>query len=99
LRRGITLDTSAVANDSDWFDVLGALLALRAKLNLERDELTNLWALGAVTEGFDVNEDLLSTLRRLDEAKASLVVPGLDDAVNPHGKRVARPNVAVDPPV
>ncbi|HET9043527.1 MAG TPA: hypothetical protein VFN70_10295, partial [Burkholderiales bacterium] len=48
--------------------------------------------------GFDVNEYLLSALHWLDEAKASLVVPGFDDAVNPHREKLVRPNESVGKP-
>jgi hypothetical protein len=35
-----------------------------------------------------VNKDLLSALRWLDEAEASFVVPGFDDAFDSHGEKL-----------
>lgn len=65
-------------------DVERSLFTLWSDFDFERDALTLLRALTQTSERFDMDEDLLSPLSGLDEAEASIIVPGLDDAVELH---------------
>ena len=66
------------------------LLALRPKLYLKGDELIDLRSATSRTEGFDVDEDVLPALSRLDEAESAFVVPGFERAFEAHGCWFAR---------
>ena len=47
----------------------------RAGFDLKRKYFVHLWAAIGLLKGFNVNEDLVATLRRLDKAEATFIVP------------------------
>jgi len=74
------------SNSGDQGHILRPLLALGVQLDFKRDPLANLRpAATARGERLDVDKDGLPALRGLNEAKAPVVLPGLDDACEWHG--------------
>lgn len=63
-----------------------ALLAVGAEFDFEGQGLADGRPTGAGGEGLDVDEDLLPTLDRIDEAEPTLVVPGFEFAVDTHAR-------------
>lgn len=66
------------------FNVDRAFLPLRTHLHLERDSLRCLWTSTQTAERLDMDENFFPALHGLNEAKASVIVPGFNDAFKSH---------------
>jgi hypothetical protein len=52
-----------------------AFFAILAEFNIEGQQLSDRRSAGAWGKCLDMDEDILATLRRLDEPEASLIIP------------------------